>query len=140
MSTEQILIVGYEVVGRRIANELKPDYPDRVVVAGRNPARAGEIARAIGHGARGRKIDIAVPSSIASALAGVGVVISCIDQPGRTLAVERGLNYTDITPHLTEFRGSVREDRCCRSCVRRSGGAGNRHRSRHLERDGACAR
>ena len=34
------------------------------------------------------------------------VVISCIDQPGRTLlwaAIERGLNYTDITPHLTEL-------------------------------------
>jgi hypothetical protein len=49
MSTQEILIVGgYGVVGRRIANELAADYPDRVVVAGRNPARAVEIARAIG--------------------------------------------------------------------------------------------
>jgi saccharopine dehydrogenase (NAD+, L-lysine forming) len=112
MSTPEILIVGgYGVVGRRIANELAPEYPDRIVVAGRNPARAAEIARAIGHGARGRRIDIAVPSSIAAALTGVAVVMSCIDQPDRSLlwaAVERGLNYTDITPHLTELgRGAA---------------------------------
>ena len=43
---------------------------------------------------------------IAAALESVTVVISCIDQPGRKLlwgAIERGLNYTDITPHLTEL-------------------------------------
>jgi saccharopine dehydrogenase-like NADP-dependent oxidoreductase len=94
------------VVGRRIATELAADYPGRVVIGGRNPARANEVARAIGHGARGCKIDIAVPPSIAAALEGVAVVISCIDQPDRTLlwaAVERGLCYTDITPHLTEL-------------------------------------
>jgi saccharopine dehydrogenase-like NADP-dependent oxidoreductase len=52
-------------------------------------------------------------SSIAAALKGVAVVISCVDQPGRTLlraAVERGLQYTDITPHLTELgRGAAYE-------------------------------
>jgi saccharopine dehydrogenase (NAD+, L-lysine-forming) len=109
---QSILIVGgYGVVGRRIAAELAPDYPDRVVVAGRNLARAEELAAAIGRGVRGRRIDIAIPSSIAKALEDVAVVISCIDQPGRTLlsaAVERGLRYTDITPHLTELgRGAA---------------------------------
>src|SRR5262249_44124856 len=112
VNPQGILIVGgYGVVGRRIAAELAPDYPDSVVVAGRNLARANETATAIGHGVRGQRIDIAVPSSIAAALVGVSVVISCIDQPGRTLlwaAVERGLNYTDITPHLTELgRGAA---------------------------------
>jgi saccharopine dehydrogenase-like NADP-dependent oxidoreductase len=56
-------------------------------------------------------IDIATAPSIAAALKGVGVVISWIDQPGRTLlwaAIERGLNYTDITPHLTKLgRGAA---------------------------------
>ena len=54
----------------------------------------------------GRSIDIAEPSSVAAALDGVAIIISCIDQPGRTLlwaAIERGLRYTDITPHLTEL-------------------------------------
>src|SRR5215212_8093762 len=107
MHNQDILIVGgYGVVGQRIAAELGPDYPDRVVLAGRNPVRADEAAAAIGHGVRGKKIDIAVPSSIAAALEGVAVVISCVDQPGRMLleaAIERGLRYTDITPHLTEL-------------------------------------
>jgi saccharopine dehydrogenase (NAD+, L-lysine-forming) len=107
LNNQDILIVGgYGVVGRRIAAELGPDYPGRVVVAGRSQARADEAAAAIGHGVRGRSIDIAVPSSIAAALNGVAVVISCIDQPGRTLlwaTLERGLRYTDITPHLTEL-------------------------------------
>jgi len=111
LNNQDILIVGgYGVVGRRIAAELGPDYPGRVVVAGRSRARADEAATAIGHGARGRSIDIAVPSSVAAALDGVAIIISCIDQPGRTLlwaAIRRGLRYTDITPHLTELgRGS----------------------------------
>jgi saccharopine dehydrogenase-like NADP-dependent oxidoreductase len=114
MNAQGILIVGGSgVVGRRIAAELAPDYPNRVIVAGRNLARAEQTAAAIGHGVRGRKIDIAVPSSIAAALEGVAVVISCIDQPGRAVlwaAVERRLSYTDITPHLTELgRGAAYE-------------------------------
>jgi saccharopine dehydrogenase-like NADP-dependent oxidoreductase len=112
VDSQEILIVGgYGVVGQRIAAELAPDYPDRVVLGGRTLVRAEEVAKAIGHGVRGRRIDIAVPSSIAAALEGVVVVISCIDQPNRALlwaAIERGLNYTDITPHLTELgRGAA---------------------------------
>jgi saccharopine dehydrogenase (NAD+, L-lysine-forming) len=107
VDSQGILIVGgYGVVGRRIATELAADYPGRVVIGGRNPALADQIARTIGHGVRGCKIDIALPPFIAAALEGVGVVISCIDQPDRALlwaAVGSGLRYTDITPHLTEL-------------------------------------
>jgi len=107
LNNRDILIAGgYGVVGRRIAAELRPDYPGRVIIAGRRQALADEAAAAIGHGVRGRSIDVTVPSSIAAALEGVAVVISCIDQPGRALlegATERGLRYTDITPHLTEL-------------------------------------
>ena len=114
MSAKGILIVGgYGVVGRRIAAQLAPDYGDQVIVAGRNLARAKITAAAIGHGARGREVDVNVPSSIAAALDDVTVVMSCIDQPGRNLlhaAIERGLRYTDITPHLTELgRGAAYE-------------------------------
>lgn len=107
MSAQGILIAGgYGVVGRRIAAELAPDYPDQVIAAGRNLDRAKATATAIGHGARGREVDVTVPSSIARALGDVAIVMSCIDQPGRCLlhaAIERGLRYTDITPHLTEL-------------------------------------
>jgi saccharopine dehydrogenase-like NADP-dependent oxidoreductase len=107
MSRQAILITGgYGIVGRRIAADLAPDYLDRVVIAGRNPERANATAAAIGHGVRGRPLDVAVPSSIAAALDDVAVVVNCIDQPRRSLlhaAIERGLRYTDITPHLVEL-------------------------------------
>jgi len=76
MSSQAVLIAGgYGVVGRRIATDLASDYPDRVVITGRNPERANATAAAIGHGVRGRL----------------------------HAAIERGLRYTDITPHLTEL-------------------------------------
>jgi saccharopine dehydrogenase (NAD+, L-lysine forming) len=107
MNARGILIVGgYGIVGRLIAAELAPQYPDQVIVAGRNCRRALETAAEIGFGARGREIDVMVPSSIAAALSDVSAVMSCIDQPGRHLllaAIEYGLRYTDITPHLTEL-------------------------------------
>lgn len=107
MDTGSILIVGgYGVVGSRIAADLAVDFPDRVVVAGRNQERADAAAVAIGHGVRGRRVDVRVPSSIAAGLADVSVVVNCIDQPDRALlwaAVEHGLGYTDITPHLTDL-------------------------------------
>ena len=111
MSSEAILIAGgYGVVGSRIAAELAPDHPDRVIVAGRNLERADATAVAIGHGVRGRELDVTVPSSIAAELDDVAVVVSCIDQPQRGLlhtVLERGLRYADITPHLTELGRGV---------------------------------
>ena len=114
--TEQGVLVagGYGVVGQRIAAELAPDYP--VIVAGRHLEQAKATAATIGHGARGRELDVTVEASIAAALQGIATVISCIDQPRRGLlhaAIERGLRYTDITPHLVELgRGTAYEDIC----------------------------
>lgn len=113
MTEQGILIAGgYGVVGQRIAAELAPDYP--VIVAGRHLEQAKATAAAIGHGARGRELDVTVEASIASALQGIATVMSCIDQPRRGLlhaAIERGLRYTDITPHLVELgRGAAYEE------------------------------
>ena len=114
MASQDILIVGgYGVVGRRIAADLGPDFPGRVVLGGRNLLRANEAANALGHGTRGRRIDILDARSVADALDGVATVVSCIDQPGRSLlqaAIARGLSYTDITPHLTELGRGVAYD------------------------------
>jgi saccharopine dehydrogenase-like NADP-dependent oxidoreductase len=104
--TEQCILIagGYGVVGQRIAAVLAPDYP--VIVAGRHLEHAKATAAAIGHGVRSRLIDVTVEASIAAALEGVEAVVSCIDQPRRSLlhaAIERGLRYTDITPHLVEL-------------------------------------
>src|SRR5689334_8475387 len=107
MDATAILIVGgYGVVGRRIAAELAVDHPGRVVVAGRDARKADAAAAAIGHAARGRRIDVRSGPSIEDALEDVQLVVSCVDQPGRPLlhaAIARGLSYTDVTPHLTEL-------------------------------------
>ena len=113
MSEQGILIAGgYGVVGQRIAAALARDYP--VIVAGRHLEQAKTTAAAIGHGVRGRELDVTVEASIAAALQGVAAVVSCIDQPRRGLlhaAIERGLRYTDITPHLVKLgRGTAYEE------------------------------
>jgi saccharopine dehydrogenase (NAD+, L-lysine forming) len=110
MTERAILIAGgYGVVGQRIAADLAHDY--QVIVAGRHLEQAKATAAAIGHGVLGRELDVTVEASIVAALPGVATVISCIDQPRRRLlyaAIDRGLRYTDITPHLVELgRGAA---------------------------------
>jgi saccharopine dehydrogenase-like NADP-dependent oxidoreductase len=122
MTTAQgILVVGgYGVVGRRIARDLAPDYPDAVVIAGRHVDRAGLLALELGHGARARAVDVTQPRSVEEAFDGIATVVSCIDQPEPFLlhnAVERGLGYTDITPHLMTRRPTD----AMRETARRSG-------------------
>jgi saccharopine dehydrogenase-like NADP-dependent oxidoreductase len=122
MTGQSVLIAGgYGVVGRRVATLLAGDY--RVLVAGRHQAQANSVAAAIGDAAVGREIDVTDANSIAAALNGVAAVVSCIDQPQRLLlhaAIERGLAYTDITPHLVELgRAEAYDDLCI--AAKRSG-------------------
>jgi saccharopine dehydrogenase-like NADP-dependent oxidoreductase len=122
MTGQSVLIAGgYGVVGRRVAAHLARDY--RVLIAGRHQAQANIVAAGIGHHAVGREIDVTNGRSIAAALDGVTAVVSCIDQPQRLLlhaAIERGLAYTDITPHLVELgRAEAYDDLCIAS--KRSG-------------------
>jgi saccharopine dehydrogenase-like NADP-dependent oxidoreductase len=108
IATKDILIVGgYGTVGQRIAADLAPDTPGRIVVAGRSGERATAFAATLGYGARGRPIDVADSVSIEAALDGVSLVVSCIDQREPHLlraAIAHGLAYTDITPHLMQRR------------------------------------
>jgi len=105
---KDILIVGgYGTVGRRIAADLAPDYPGRIVVAGRSLEKATQLAAELGYGVHARRANVDDPASVAAALEGVGVVVSCIDQREPHLlhaAVAHGLAYTDITPHLMQRR------------------------------------
>jgi saccharopine dehydrogenase-like NADP-dependent oxidoreductase len=95
---------GYGVVGRRIAADLAIDYP--VVIAGRHFDRGEAIAKQLGRGIRAQLLDVTDPDSVAAAVRASSLVVSCIDQPGRRLlnaAIDFGVMYTDITPHLTEL-------------------------------------
>jgi saccharopine dehydrogenase (NAD+, L-lysine-forming) len=101
--TDILITGGYRTVGRRVATDLAPDYSGRVVVAGRSAEKAAQLAAELGHGVRGRRVDVRDPGSVEAALDGVGLVMSCIDQPEPHLlraAIARGLAYTDIAPHL----------------------------------------
>jgi saccharopine dehydrogenase (NAD+, L-lysine forming) len=124
MAPSNVLIAGgYGVVGRRIAKLLAADYPESVILAGRNIERARVTASAIGPGVRYRAIDVTDPSTITRALEDVAVVISCVDQPGRKLlhaAIEKGLCYTDITPHLVNLGRGAGYERIDQA-ARRSG-------------------
>ncbi|HEX5849089.1 MAG TPA: saccharopine dehydrogenase NADP-binding domain-containing protein [Rubrobacter sp.] len=105
--TDILITGGYGTVGGRVAADLAPDYPDRVVVAGRSAEKATRLAGELGHGARARRVDVGDPDSVEAALGGVGLVVSCIDQPEPHLlraAIARGLAYTDIAPHLMTRR------------------------------------
>src|SRR5215208_3440559 len=105
--TDILIIGGYGTVGRRVAADLAPDYPGRLVVAGRSAERAAQFAAELMYGVRGRRVDVGEPDSVEAALDGVGVVMSCIDQPEPHLlraAIGRGLAYTDIAPHLMTRR------------------------------------
>ena len=109
MSKDSAILItgGYGTVGHLVAADLAPDYPGRVVVAGRSAENAAQHALELGHGTRGRRVDVGEPDSVEAALEGVGVVLSCIDQPEPHLlraAIRRGLAYTDIAPHLMTRR------------------------------------
>src|SRR5262249_25574116 len=125
MSSEAAVLIvgGYGVVGSRIAAKLAPHHPGRVVIAGRHQHRANAAAASIGHGVRGRVLDVASSRSIEAALDDMGIVVSCVDDRDRRLlraAVERGIQYTDITPHLVEL-GSAGAYEQIRSAARASG-------------------
>jgi saccharopine dehydrogenase-like NADP-dependent oxidoreductase len=95
---------GYGVVGSRIVADLAADFPGQVVVAGRHLDHAQATAAAAGNGVQARRIDVHAADELTAALGDVAVVVNCIDQPQRGLmwaAIERGLAFTDITPHLT---------------------------------------
>lgn len=94
MNSDDILVIGgYGEVGGRLAALLDDAYPGRVIVGGRNPARAA--------GRRARFVDIDAPDSIEKALDGVGTVAACVlpREPHLLKAVvRRGLAYTSIAP------------------------------------------
>lgn len=97
---QDILIVGgYGEVGGMIAERLAARFKGRVIIAGRDRAKAEAAAARIGAGARGRVFDLFAPEP-AGALDGVALAIVCLDQtdPGFAKAcLARGVSYLDIT-------------------------------------------
>lgn len=110
--SDGILIVGgYGHVGSRIASELKSLGHARIRIAGRD-ARAAERTASRLHCEHG-EIDVDRPENWAPALAGMAMVIVCIDQKTAGFAdhvLARGLIYIDITASDDFFRKVERLD------------------------------
>jgi saccharopine dehydrogenase (NAD+, L-lysine forming) len=115
-----VVVGGYGVVGRRIASRLAPEFPGRVVIAGRDERKAASVCRELGHDTRARRIDVNDSASVASALDGAGTVMTCVAQREFHVlraAIARGLAYTDIAPRLAFWQGAQEMD----SMARRTG-------------------
>jgi uncharacterized protein YbjT (DUF2867 family) len=91
--TDILITGGYGTVGRRIAADLAPDYPTVSWWRAGAPRRPRSLQPSWDT-MRGRRLDVGDPASVETALDGVGVVMSCIDQPEPHLlraAIGRGL-------------------------------------------------
>lgn len=91
-----VIAGGYGHVGRAVAARLAPLYPDRVVLAGRNPAKAEEAAAGIGYGCRGIELDTAH----GTAPTGAHTAIMCLDQFDPSFASDclvHGIGYVDVS-------------------------------------------
>lgn len=95
---QSVLIVGgYGAVGKRIALSLTRQ-PLRIVIAGRDLTKAQAAAATMG--ALAQRVDLTDPTTWDAALAGIQLVIACIDQTGTSFlaaVTERGIAYLDVT-------------------------------------------
>jgi NAD(P)-dependent dehydrogenase (short-subunit alcohol dehydrogenase family) len=87
MSERTVVVVGgTSGIGLEIAKEVVA-RGDRVVLTGRDPSRASEVAASIGDRASGVAADISEPETIADSLAGIGAVHGLV-----LAAIERDAN------------------------------------------------
>jgi hypothetical protein len=98
---DAILIVGgYGAVGTVIASQLAQHHGNQLIIAGRNEARAAELAGKLGPGVRWKVLDVATSIDHDEVLAGVRWVIMCLDLPQIEFVrqcFQRGIHYVDIS-------------------------------------------
>lgn len=101
MNAQKDILVagGYGEVGRFASAELVRRFPGRVVIAGRDHAKARAVAATL-EGARARRLDLDDAASVDAALAGVAVVLACVERHDTGLVeacLRRGIHYVDVT-------------------------------------------
>ncbi|MFB9279539.1 saccharopine dehydrogenase family protein [Cohnella cellulosilytica] len=104
MNKDRIVVVGgYGAVGRGVCEELGRQFPGKVYAAGRNLERAERFCR----GTEGRvlpmRLDIGRPVD-PEALAGVRLVVMCLDQRGIVFmraCLLSGIHYIDVSANLS---------------------------------------
>ncbi|MCP3097415.1 saccharopine dehydrogenase NADP-binding domain-containing protein [Myxococcus sp. K15C18031901] len=99
MSRQVVIVGGYGQVGREVARALAPEFPGRVVIAGRSQARAEALAARLGHGVRGMALDVEDAAAV-DRLHGAALVVMCVDQTRDDFVracLAAGLDYVDVT-------------------------------------------
>lgn len=101
MRQGDILIVGgYGAVGRVIAHQLAEIFPNQVVVAGRNLAKAEALAQESGGKIRPLQLDLNTAHEHPELLDNVAMVVMCLDVPDMRFVqqiLHKGIHYIDIT-------------------------------------------
>ena len=113
MSEGSVVIVGGTGgLGREVARHYQ-ERGHEVVITGRDPDKAAQLASEIGNGVSGIGFDLAQPASISDALAGVGgvsrLVLSAIDRDHNPLdeySIERAIALT--TMKLVGYTETIR--------------------------------
>ncbi|MFG1697173.1 saccharopine dehydrogenase NADP-binding domain-containing protein [Nonomuraea sp. NPDC049309] len=93
--TTVLIFGGYGAVGREAAAALTGSPGTRVIVAGRDPARARPVA-----GATAIRVDAADSGEVARLLEGVTTVLMCAETGDAQVAracLERGIGYVDVS-------------------------------------------
>jgi len=100
--TTTLVVGGTSGMGFEVARH-RHEQGDQVVLTGRDPARAKEVAASVGAGVESRGFDLAEPHTIAGALADVGrvdrLVLAAIDRDDNTVrdyAVDRAVRLATI--------------------------------------------
>ena len=107
MASEALILGGYGAAGVAIARLLLQETSLQVVLAGRDGARAAEVAADLGGECaegqvRGLAVDATDPTSLGDALQGCGLVIVCVPLEGIAegvvrAAIEAGVDWIDIS-------------------------------------------
>jgi len=97
----KILIVGgYGGVGRTIATLLSKEFPQQVIVAGRNYDKANQLSVDLEDAVLPLELDISAETFPEKLLDDVSLVVMCIDQKDTRFVEEcirQGVDYIDIT-------------------------------------------
>lgn len=101
MKNKILVVGGYGQVGKHVCKYLAEQFPDKVIVGGRNIARAEKLIQSIEGGLLTRKVDIYDSSTFKDIMEDVLVVVMCLSPANTDFAeycIKNGIHYIDISP------------------------------------------